>query len=59
MSHPSSPDQPGSGGDGLEALNQLDHHEATSESLRIIESTSFIESARPAPTWPASTTARS
>jgi hypothetical protein len=41
------------------ALNHLDHHEATSEYLKIIETTSFIDPARAAPTWPASPTASS
>src|SRR5918998_3384635 len=36
------------------ALSHLNHHEATSEYLKIIETTSFIEPAAPVPTWPAS-----
>jgi hypothetical protein len=40
-------------------LNHLDHHEATGEYLKIIESTSFIEPANVVPTWPATPTAPS
>jgi hypothetical protein len=40
-------------------LNHLDHHEATSEYLKIIETTSFIDPASPVPTWQTGTTARS
>ena len=35
------------------ALNHLKPHEATSEYLKIIETTSFIEPAAAVPTWPA------
>ena len=41
------------------ALNHLDHHQATSEYLKIIETTSFIEPAAAVPTWPASPPASS
>jgi hypothetical protein len=41
------------------ALNHLKHHEATSEYLKIIETTSFIEPAAAVPTWPASPPANS
>lgn len=41
------------------ALNHLDHHEATSEYLKIIETTSFIDPAAAVPTWLASPPASS
>jgi hypothetical protein len=41
------------------ALNHLNQHEATSEYLKIIENTSFIEPASIVPTWPAGPTASS
>jgi gamma-glutamyltranspeptidase len=40
-------------------LNHLDHHAATSEYLKIIETTSFIEPAAAVPTWSASPPASS
>ena len=40
-------------------LNHLDHHEATSEYLKINETPSFIEPAGAVPTWPASPPASS
>ena len=41
------------------ALNHLGSHEATSEYLKIIEATSFIEPAGAVPAWPASPPASS
>jgi hypothetical protein len=41
------------------ALNHLNHHQATTEYLKIIETTSFIEPAAAVPAWPASPPAHS